>query len=232
MTSLERFSPEQIAAENARFMTKVYLWMAFGLFVTAYASYMTANSELLIRLILGNKLVFYGLIIGELALVASLAGWIRKMSALMAMTIFFAYATLNGLTLSIIFLIYTQESLMSVFGITAGMFVGLSAYGLITKKDLSAMGAFCYSALWGLILASVVNLFFHNGLVQWVTSIASVVIFSGLTAYDTQKIKAMNIIGNEGTEEDTKEAINGALALYLDFVNLFLNLLRLFGRRR
>lgn len=232
MSLIGKYSPEQIAAEQARFMTKVYMWMAFGLFATAYASYMTINSEVLLQLIFGNKMVFYGLLIGEFLLVMGISALMQRMSSFMAMALFFLYAVMNGLTFSVIFLVYTQQSIVEAFGITAGMFAGLSAYGFFTKRDLSPMGAFMISALWGLILASVVNLFFHNGIVTWITSVAGVVIFSGLTAYDTQKIKAMNVIGNEGTAEDTKEAVYGALILYLDFINLFLSLLRLFGRRK
>lgn len=232
MALIEKRSHEQIAAEQARFMTKVYLWMAFGLFATAYASYMTYSSEFLLSLILGNKWVFYGLLIGEVVLVMSLSALIQRINVFMTMTLFFLYAVMNGLTFSVIFMIYTQQSIVSAFGITAGMFAGLSAYGYVTKRDLSPMGSFMISALWGLILASVVNLFFHNGIVDWITAVAGVIIFSGLTAYDTQKIKALNVIGNEGTAEDTKEAVYGALTLYLDFINLFLSLLRLFGKRR
>lgn len=232
MSLIGKYSPEQIAAEQARFMTKVYMWMAFGLCATAYASYMTINSEVLLQLIFGNKMVFYGLLIGEFALVMVISGLMQRMSSFMAMALFFLYAVMNGLTFSVIFLVYTQQSIVEAFGITAGMFAGLSAYGFFTKRDLSPMGAFMISALWGLILASVVNLFFHNGIVTWITSVAGVVIFSGLTAYDTQKIKELNVIGNEGTAEDTKEAVYGALTLYLDFINLFLSLLRLFGRRK
>lgn len=233
MSLIDKYSPEQVATEQARFMTRVYLWMAFGLFATAYTSYMTLNSEVLLQLIFGNKMVFYGLLIGQFALVVGISAMIQRISAFAAMALFFLYAVMNGLTFSVIFLAYTEASIVSAFGITAGMFAGLSAFGFFTKRDLSAMGAMMISALWGLILASVVNLFFQNGIIDWITSIAGVVIFSGLIAYDTQKIKAMNPVVQDGNSDDvTKVAVMGALKLYLDFINLFLSLLRLFGKRR
>jgi FtsH-binding integral membrane protein len=150
----------------------------------------------------------------------------------MAAVMFFVYSLVSGLTFSVIFLAYTQQSIFSTFGVTAGMFAGLSVFGYTTKKDLTAMGAFLFAALIGLVLAMLVNLFLHNGLMDLILSGVAVIIFSGLTAYDTQKIKALNTLGNEGTGEDMKEAVYGALTLYLDFINLFLNLLRFMGRRR
>lgn len=233
MGLIEQHNYPEIAAEQARFMTQVYVWMSFGLFTTAYTGYVVSNSQPLLEMIFsGGRFVFYGLLFLELALVWGLSAGIRKMSPLMAAVMFFVYAMVNGLTFSVIFLAYTQQSIMSTFGITAGMFAGLSAFGYLTKKDLTAMGSFLFAALLGLILAMIVNLFLHNGLMQIVLSVAGVIIFSGLTAYDTQKVKALNTLGNEGTGEDMKEAVYGALTLYLDFINLFLNLLRLMGRRR
>lgn len=232
MGFMEQHQSQEIAAEQARFMTKVYLWMAFGLFTTAYTGYMVSVSRPLLELIFGNQLIFWGLIILELVLVGTLSALIRKLSAFAAVSLFFAYALVNGLTFSVLFLAYTQQSLMSAFGITGGMFAGLSAFGYFTKKDLSAMGAFMFSALLGLLLAMVVNIFMHNSLLDLVISVVAVIVFSGLTAYDTQKIKAMNVLGNEGTGEDTKEAVYGALTLYLDFINLFIHILRLTGNRR
>ena len=146
--------------------------------------------------------------------------------------LFYVYAILNGLTLSVVFLIYTKGSIATTFFVTAGTFAGMSAYGYITKRDLTSVGNFMMMGLFGLIIASVVNMFMRSEMIYWVTTYAGILIFVGLTAYDTQKIKELNVIGNAGTDEDHKEAIHGALILYLDFINLFLYLLRLLGRRR
>jgi hypothetical protein len=146
--------------------------------------------------------------------------------------VFVLYATLTGITFSAIFLMYTESSIASTFLVTAGTFAAMSFYGYTTKKDLTSWGSFLFMGLMGIIIASVVNMFLQSSAMYWVITYAGVLIFVGLTAYDTQKIKEMNILGNEGTEEDTKEAIRGALSLYLDFINLFLMLLRIMGTRR
>lgn len=221
-----------VAAENAAFMRKVYALMAAGLGATALTALLVASSEAALRLILLNKAVFYGLLIGELVMVMSFAALAQRMSALGAGALFFGYAIMNGLTLSVIFLVYTMSSISLCFFVTAGTFGGMSIYGYLTKRDLSSVGHFMMMGLVGLILASVVNLFLGSPMIYWLTTFAGVLIFVGLTAYDTQKIKQLNVIGNAGTDEDHKEAIHGALILYLDFVNLFLYLLRLLGRRR
>lgn len=232
MPFLEKPANQALAQDQAQFMTKVYLWMTFGLATTAYTSYVTSHSPMLLQMLLGSKMAFYGLLFAELGLVVAISALIRKISAFMATSLFFVYALLNGLTFSVILLAYTGQSVASAFGVTAGMFAGLSAFGFITKKDLSAMGSFMISALFGLILGMVVNLFLHNGLVDLVLSLSAVVIFSGLIAYDTQKIKSFNTGGAFSSEDGQKVAIYGALTLYLDFINLFLNILRLTGRRR
>ncbi|MFA6581475.1 MAG: Bax inhibitor-1/YccA family protein, partial [Paludibacter sp.] len=182
--------------------------------------------------IFGQQYVFMGLLISELVLVGILVGVIKKMSAMTATIIFVLYSILNGLTMSCIFFAFTTESIASVFFISAGTFAAMSAYGFFTKKDLTEMGNILIMALFGLIIASVVNMFLKSEMLYWISSYAGVLIFVGLIAYDTQKLKKLNIIGNEGSEEDKKEAIIGALTLYLDFINLFLFLLRIFGRRR
>ena len=219
-------------AEEQRFIVKVYGWMSLGLAITALVAVVTASYPALLKLIVANRWVFYGLLIAQLILVGALAGWVSKMSAGVASFIFVAYAALNGLTFSIIFLVFTVASIATTFIITAGTFGLMSAYGYFTKRDLTSIGNLCFMALLGLIVASIVNLFWTNSTFYWITTYAGVLIFVGLTAYDTQKIKQMNVLGNEGTDEDRKEAIVGALALYLDFINLFLLLLRIFGRRR
>lgn len=230
--SMDQFA---IAEENARFMSGVYRWMTFGLLFTAGISYYVSETPALVEMILGNKIVFYGLIIAELAAVVVLSIWVKKMSALTATFVYFLYAGLTGLTLSVIFLVYTRESIQSAFLLTTFSFAGLSAFGYFTKKDLGPIGTFCHMGLWGLIGFGLISLFFPGMMTSTTSkiySIVGIVVFAGLTAYDTQKIKNMNIIGNEGTEEDHKETIMGALTLYLDFINLFLSVLRLMGRRR
>jgi uncharacterized protein len=224
-------TPEQVRIEQASFISKVYGWMSFALALTGLTAVFVAMTPALTHLIFGNKLVFYGLIIGELALVAWLSLAIQKMSATMATSVFLGYSVLNGVTMASIFLIYTTSSIASTFFITAGTFAAMSVYGYTTKRDLTSMGNLLMMALMGLIIASIVNIFMKSPMLYWITTYAGVLIFVGLIAYDTQKIKDMNIIGNEGTDEDRKEAIMGALSLYLDFINLFLYLLRIFGRR-
>lgn len=222
----------QAEVEQRSFITHVYNWMALALLITAAVAKLTVMTPPLLGFVVGNQLVFFGLLIAELLLVGYLAVTVKKMSASTATFTFLGYSALNGLTMSVVFLAYTHSSIASTFLITAGTFGAMSAYGFFTKKDLTSIGNLCFMGLIGLIIASVVNIFFRNSAVYWFTTYAGILIFVGLTAYDTQKIKAMNVIGNEGTEEDRKEAIIGALTLYLDFINLFLLLLRLFGDRR
>lgn len=219
-----------IEAEQARFITKVYGWMSIGLALTGAVAYLVSSSPAILQVIFGNKLIFWGLIIGELLMVGYLAAAVTRMSAATATLVYMLYAVLNGVTLSGIFIMYTGASIMGTFLITGGTFAAMSIYGYFTKQDLTRAGNLLFMALIGLVIASVVNIFFRNPIMYWIITYAGILIFVGLTAYDTQKIKQMNIIGNEGTEEDHKEAIMGALTLYLDFINLFLYLLRLFGR--
>lgn len=219
-------------AEAQRYMVKVYGWMSLALVVTGLVAMYTAASESLVNLIFGNRITFYVLIILELIAVGTLAGLINRMSALMATVIFVGYSALNGLTLSVVFLVFTTESIASTFFITAGTFAVMSIYGYTTKSDLSKWGNLLFMGLIGLIIASIANLLMKSTMIYWVTTYIGVLIFVGLTAFDTQKIKNSNVIGNEGTDEDSKEAIMGALTLYLDFINLFLYLLRIFGRKK
>ncbi len=225
-------TPEDIQREQASFITKVYGWMSGALFITAAVAMFVASTPALVQVIFGNRLVFYALLFGELALVGWLSLAVQRMSAATATAAFIGYAALNGLTLAVIFLVFTAGSIASTFLITAGTFGAMSLYGYTTKRDLTTLGNLLMMALFGLIIASIVNWFWSNSTLYWIITYAGVLIFVGLVAYDTQKIKNMNIIGNEGTEEDRKEAIMGALTLYLDFINLFLFLLRIFGRRK
>ncbi len=235
MNNTVAHGPLNIELENSRFMSGVYRWMTMGILLTAVISFFVGNSRSMVEAILTNKILFYGLLIGEIGLVIFLSAAINKLSALSATLIYLFYSALNGMTLSIIFLIYTQDSIFSVFLTTAVAFGGLSAFGYVTKKDLGPIGTFCTMGLWGLIGFGLLSFFFPSLMsarTSWVYNVIGLIIFSGLTAYDTQKIKKSNIIGNEGTEEDHKETILGALTLYLDFINLFLFLLRLMGGRR
>ncbi|MCM5662071.1 Bax inhibitor-1/YccA family protein [Galbibacter mesophilus] len=230
--NLENISQEAIRAEQARFMTKVYGWMSGALILTGVIAAWVANTEQIVNVIFSNRFYFYGLLILEFAAVAYLSAAINKLSAKAAIGLFLGYSALNGLTFSVIFLAFTASSIATTFYITAGTFGAMSLYGYYTKTDLTSIGNIAFMALIGLIIASVVNFFFQNEMLYWIVTYAGVLIFVALTAYDTQKIKRLNIIGNEGTEEDQKEALMGALTLYLDFINLFLFLLRIFGRRK
>ena len=215
------------------FMRGVYGWMSLGLLVTAASAWYVANDAGMQQMIFGNQMVFFGLIIGELLLVMGISTMINKLSAGAASGLFLLYSGLNGLTLSAIFLVYTQASIVSTFFICAAMFGGMSIYGLTTKKDLTSWGSFLFMGLIGIVIASIVNIFLHSSAMHFVISIIGVIVFTGLTAYDTQKLKYM---GETAPMNDAtairRGTILGALTLYLDFINLFLMLLRLFGQGR
>lgn len=225
-------SQDAIAGEQQRFMVRVYNWMGSGLALTGGMAWFTSTNDMIINLLTTQPMLFFGLFIVELGLVFYLAARVMQMSETQAIGVFSLYAGLNGVTLAPLFLLYTNASLASTFLVTAGMFGAMSFYGYTTKKDLTSWGGFLFMGLIGIILASIVNIFMSSPAIYWVVTYAGILIFVGLTAYDTQKIKEMNILGNEGTEEDTKEAVRGALSLYLDFINLFLMLLRVMGDRR
>lgn len=213
------------------FVSKVFGWMTAGLVASgAVASYVAFNPKLA-GLIIGTKFMFLGLIIAELLLVMALGSMINVMSAATATALFMAYSVLNGLTLSVIFLACQLSSIGTVFFITAGMFGAMCVLGFLTKKDLSSLGGIFLMALIGLLLAMLVNIFLGNSVLDIVISAIGALIFVGLTAYDAQKIKLMSNASMDA-ESERKAAIIGALALYLDFINLFLFLLRLFGKRR
>ena len=226
-TSYTRTAGQVIVKQNT-LIRQVYAWMGAGLAITAFMALATLSSPEILKAILGNRLVFFGLCIGELALVFTLSGAINRLSAAVATLIFIAYSALNGVTLSVVALVYTSNSIASTFVITAGMFGAMSIYGYMTKRDLTSWGSFLFMGLIGVLIASVVNIFVGSSAVSWVISGIGVIVFTGLTAYDTWKIKAMAAQGAEGR----KPAILGALTLYLDFINLFLMLLRFTGNRR
>ncbi len=218
-------------SETQRYMQKVFMWMFVGMLVSAVAAFVVATNETLASAILGTWL-FFGLIILELVLVFVLVLAVKRVSALTATVLFLGYALLTGLTLSSILLLYTISSIFLTFVVSALIFGGMAFYGWVTKADLSRIGIILFFGLIGIILASLVNVFLGNSMLDTIISVLGVLIFTGLTAYDVQKIKQLNILGNEGSDEDRKEAIMGALTLYLDFINLFLSLLRLMGKRK
>ena len=214
------------------FLAKVFNWMAMGLGLTGIIAYLTASSGLA-QAIVASPL-FMILLFAELGLVFFLSARIDKIQASTAAGLFIGYSALNGLTLSAIFLAYTSSSIAGTFFITAGMFGAMTIYGMVTKRDLSGLGSFLFMGLIGIVIASVVNIFLGNSGLGWIISVLGVFIFTGLTAYDVQKIKTM---GEEGILEQGEAAVRkgsiiGALALYLDFINLFLMLLRFFGGSR
>jgi uncharacterized protein len=219
---------DQVAIAQNTLIRQVYAWMGGGLMVTALMAMVTVSSPAILNAVFGNRLVFYGLILGELGLVVAVSGAINRLSAGVASLLFLLYAALNGVTLSVIFAVYTAQSVASTFVITAATFGAMSAYGYLTRRDLTGWGSFLFMGLIGVVIASLVNIFTRSSAVSWVISAVGVIVFTGLTAYDTQKIKAMAATGAEGR----KPAILGALTLYLDFINLFLMLLRLLGNRR
>lgn len=224
----------QVQVQVNQFIRSVYNWMAAGLALTGVVAMVVAGSETLIRLIFANQLVFFALIIGELALVFSLSARIQKIQASTATAMFLLYSALNGLTLSFIFLVYTQSSVSSVFFICAATFGACSIYGMNTRRDLTSMGSFMAMGLIGIVIASLVNMFIQSSGMSMIISYIGVIVFVGLTAYDTQKLKMMALSQPAGLEAGVvqKGTILGALTLYLDFINLFLMLLRILGDRK
>lgn len=216
----------------ATLMRNVYYWMAGALTITGLTAMLVFRTPALMNLIFSNMAVLWGLLIGELVLVMILSGAINRMSFSTATIMFLVYSVLNGLTLSSIFVLYTEGSIASTFFISAGMFGALAIYGSATKRDLSGIGRFLFMALIGLIIATVVNIFMHSPMLYWITTFAGVFIFAGLTAWDAQKIQELVGQAGEVNEATQKMALLGSLTLYLDFINLFLYLLRIFGKRR
>lgn len=213
-------------------MQKVYTWMAFAMIITGVTAYGVANSPSLLGMIYSNPVVLWGLIIAELALVFGITGMINRLSLTTATLMFVAYSVINGAMLSSIFLVYTMNSIGQVFFITSATFGVMAFIGYTTKTDLTSMGKILFMALIGMIIATVVNIFVGSTGLQTVTSYLGVLIFVGLTAYDSQKIKHMLYEQEVADEGAQKLALIGALTLYLDFINLFLYLLRIMGSRR
>jgi len=224
---------ENAVTENGvhvTFMLKVYNWMTMGLAITALVALGIEFAFPGIKtFILHNVYIFYGLLVAELVLVGILSALINKIPTILALFIFFAYAAFNGVTFGVLFTFFSLRSITYSFFVTAAMFGSTSVIGYITKKDLSRFGGFLTMLLIGLILASIANVFFHSSMFESIVCYAGVVIFVGLTIWDTQKIKKWSIGIDESSEEGTKASISGALMLYLDFINMFLFVLRLFG---
>jgi len=223
---------ERAVAIQSSFVARVYNWMGLGLATTAVVALMTASSPALLSIIFGSQLVFFGLIVAELGLVMALSAAIGRLQATTAALMFFVYSALNGLTLSAIFLAYTNASIANTFFVTAGTFGLMSLYGYATKRDLTSWGSFLFMGLIGIILASLVNIFMRSEAIYWLVTYAGVIVFVGLSAYDAQQIKQMALHGFADEETERKSAVIGALRVYLDFINLFLMLLNIFGRRR
>lgn len=213
-------------------MRKVYLWMTLALVITGFTAYYVAHNETLLTALVTNQILFWGLFIGELVLVFVLSAAINKLSLTTATLMFVLYSLLNGATMSFIFLIYTYSSITNVFFITAATFAAMAAFGYFTKTDLTSMGKILMMALIGIIIATIVNIFTKSEGLAMILNYLGVLVFVGLTAYDSQKIKQMMLTATDAGEGAQKMALLGALSLYLDFINLFLYLLRLFGSRR
>jgi len=215
------------------YMAQVYGWMTCGLLLTAFIAWYAANTPAVLQLVFSSSITFYGLIIAQLGLVIVLSMMVHKLSGAVATGIFMLYSALTGLTMSSIFIIYTSSSIASTFLVAGGMFGAMSLWGYTTKRDLSGMGSMLFMALIGIILASVVNIWLKSTALMWAVTYIGVVVFVGLTAYDTQKLKNLGeSINVEDKENLRRYSIMGALTLYLDFINLFLMLLRIFGNRR
>lgn len=225
-----QISSTQTQSVVGAFMTKVYSWMTLALFITGIVAMYVASSEQLLSIVFGTKYMFMGLIIAQLGVVWYLSARVSKLSYTTAIIMFIFYSVLSGITLSSIFIIYTASSIASTFFITAGTFAVMSLAGFFTKKDLSGFGAIMIMGLIGLIIATVVNYFLQSSTLNYIISYSGVMIFVGLTAYDTQKLKVMAT--QLDGEQAKKGSIMGALTLYLDFINLFLYLLRVLGDRK
>lgn len=213
-------------------MRKVYVWMTFALVITGMTAFYVATSPTLLTAILTNKTLFWGLIIAELALVFGVSAAINRLSLLVATILFILYSVINGATMSIIFLVYEISSIATVFFITAGTFGAMAVIGYTTKKDLSSMGRIMFMGLIGLVIATIVNIFLKSPAMTRILSYIGVIVFVGLTAWDSQKIKKMLLQAPDVDEATQKIALLGALTLYLDFINLFIYLLNILGKKR
>jgi hypothetical protein len=232
MTPQSAFATTTVAGAErvTAFLQKVYGWMCVGLGITATVAYGVASSPAVLQAIVANKFLFFGLVVAELGLVFYLSARVSRLAPGTAAGLFLLYSALNGVTLAFIFLAYTGASIATTFLVTAGMFGALALYGSTTRRSLAGVGQFVFMGLIGVLLASVVGMFWHNSGLQFVISVVGVIVFTGLTAWDAQRLKQMAAVTPEG--QVGSYAVVGALALYLDFINLFLFLLRFLGGRR
>ncbi|EEC21051.1 putative membrane protein [Borreliella afzelii ACA-1] len=222
---------QEILIKN-KFLAKVFGLMSIGLLISAMFAYATSENQTIKAIIFSNSMSFMTLILIQFGLVYAIGGALNKISSNTATALFLLYSALTGVTLSSIFMIYTQGSIVFTFGITAGTFLGMSVYGYTTTTDLTKMGSYLIMGLWGIIIASLVNMFFRSSGLNLLISILGVVIFTGLTAYDVQNISKMDKMLQDDTEIKNRMAVVASLKLYLDFINLFLYLLRFLGQRR
>jgi FtsH-binding integral membrane protein len=227
--SLDTPASTRTAERVSGFLAKVYGWMFIGLGITAAVAYGVAGSPALTTALLGNRLLFFALVVAELGLVFFLSARVHSLQPGAAAALFAGYAALNGVTLSLILLVYTGASIAMTFVVTGAMFGALAAYGTTTSRSLAGAGQFFFMGLVGLILASIVGMFWHSDALQFLITVVGVIVFTGLTAWDAQRLKQMALELPEG--QAGAYAVVGALSLYLNFVNLFLMLLRLQGRR-
>jgi uncharacterized protein len=222
--------PSTVADQASGFLSAVYGWMCTGLVISAATAWFVAGSPAIVRTIAGNRALFWGLFIVQLGIVFVLSARVQQLAASTASLLFILYSAVTGVTLAFVLLAYTGESVAQTFLVTAGMFGGLALYGSTTKRNLGGLGQFLFMGLLGVVLASIVGLFWHSDAFQFVLSFIGVLVFSGLAAYDAQRLKVMALETPSG--QGSSYAIVGALALYLDFTNLFLFLLRFTGNRR
>ena len=227
--NMDSYGSQALDTRVSQVMKRVYVKMFLALIVTGGAAWVCAGIPDLMYFLASHRWVYWGLLIVELLMVFGISGAVNKISSPMATVLFYAYSLLNGVTFALIFGAYTPVSIFKTFLITAGVFGAMSVYGYFTNRDLTKIGSFLFMALIGLIIASVINIFWANSTLEWIVSIAGVLIFIGLTAWDTQKIKQM---AQYNAIEPSRLATIGALSLYLDFINLFLYLLRFFGSSR
>ena len=232
-TPAQNFSELGLSETFAAVLRRVYFWMALGLLVTAGTAAFISVSPLF-QVLVGQPLIFFVLMIAELGLVIWLSRGINRLAPTSATLLFFVYAALNGITFSVLFVVYTLGSVAHTFLSTAALFGVMSILGYTTKMDLNKMGSFLFMGLIGLIIAMLVNMFWTNIVLGWIVTFAGILLFLGLTFYDTQRIKQMTVNALQQGDENVQArmGILGALALYLDFINLFLFILRLGGRRR
>lgn len=227
--NMDSYGSQALDTRVSQVMKRVYVKMFLALIVTGGAAWVCAGIPDLMYFLASHRWVYWGLLIVELLMVFGISGAVNKISSPMATVLFYVYSLLNGVTFALIFAAYTPVSIFKTFLITAGVFGAMSVYGYFTNRDLTKIGSFLFMALIGLIIASVINIFWANSTLEWIVSIAGVLIFIGLTAWDTQKIKQM---AQYNAIEPSRLATIGALSLYLDFINLFLYLLRFFGSSR